>query len=101
MLVFIRHTATFGLSVPLILSFHFCSGNIPENVMLLIYVTTRIHFYCMWFCEIISFSLEGQEWSVRMGSASGLMWTIYSVFIIGGAKEVMTQIQWYKSQSDL
>lgn len=58
-------------------------------------------FYCMWFCEIISFSLEGQEWCVRMDSAIELMWTIYPVLIIGGAKEVMTQIQLYKSQSDL
>lgn len=54
----------------------------------------------MWFCEI-GFSLEGQKSSVRMDSTNGLMWTNHSVFILGGAKEIMIQTQLYESQSNL
>lgn len=49
-------------------------------------------FDCMWFCEII-FSLESPEWSLRMNSADGLVWANYSVFVIGGVKGMVIQIQ--------
>lgn len=47
------------------------------------------------------FPLEGSEWSVRMDSTNGLIRTNYSVFVTGGAKEIVIQIELYESQSYL
>lgn len=52
----------------------------------------NLSFDCMWFCEI-RFSLESPEWSLRMNSTDGLVWANYSVFVIGGVKGMVIQIQ--------
>ena len=39
------------------------------------------------------YSLDSPEWSVRRNSTNGLVSTNYSVFVFGGVKEIVIQIQ--------